>query len=782
MIQSHHNKYALDVLEFEQVRNQWLSYTVSQNGKRLVEEAAPFRELQPLQNMLDSVQEMRSLFMAGPAFPLEAFADIQIPLKKMQVEGAFLQPSEFQEINHVLVMTRRIQDFIKDRLEETPHLEKMMLGMTALPHVEEEIGRIISQHGDVRDNASPELKSLRRSIQTREGRIRSRLDEILRSMHQQGFAQEDHLTLREGRLVVPMKDAHASHLKGVIVDQSASGATVFIEPFEILESNNEIRRLKIKEVREVERILTALTQMVSAFGPDLDNNVQILSRIDALAARARYADSVDGRAAETSERSLRLREARHPLLLLTHIHDEVVPISLEMGESVKVLIITGPNAGGKTVALKTVGLLALMHAYGLHVPAKAESQIPLFHHIFADIGDQQSIEQDLSTFSSHIRHIKNIIEQADKTSLVLMDEIGSATDPAEGSALATSILRHLKECGCLTIATTHMGALKVFAHEEPGVENGSMIFDQKSLKPTYRFQMGVPGSSYAFEIARRYGIPESLIRESQRMLGEDRGRLDQLILTLEQEQSRVHALLEEAERKDSQLAGLISLYQDRVQQIRDNADVEKQRLTEEAEKALMDANAMVERLVKEIRETSADRQVIRKVKKEIQTARKRVRSEQKSSGPDVIIRQGDWVLWDGYSGRGEVVSDTDRENRVLVQWGNIRLRVPVMSLKPAQKPSKEKPAGLTQFHVDRTVRDEIDLRGLTADEAIASVEQYLGDAHSTGFSSVRIIHGKGTGVLRREIGKYLKTHRLVKNQRLGNWNEGDAGVTVVDLK
>ncbi|MBN2104475.1 endonuclease MutS2 [bacterium] len=774
-------KYPLNILEFEQIRDKIMSLMVSESGREKFQEMGSFTDSAACQEALDQVTEMRSLIAYDETFPFYPFEDLRISFKKAEVAGAFLQPGELLVIQKLLVMSRQIIAYLKDREEKYPLICRHVKSLQAFPELEKEISRVISDHGEIKDTASPELRGIRRSIHTRESQIRKRLDAILRSMVQKGYAQEDRLTFREGRLLVPMKDSHVGQLNGVIVDQSATGSTLFVEPLEILETNNDLRRLRIQEIREVECILRAVTSRVRVQGQEIEQNFYILTHLDVLIAKASYANDIDGCAAEITDNHLNLKDARHPLLLMSHDKQDVVPLSMELGEPIKTLIITGPNAGGKTVALKTVGLLAIMHAFGMHVPAKPGTQIPLFSQIFADIGDQQSIEQDLSTFSSHIQYSAKIIREVDGGTLVLMDEIGSATDPAEGSALAMTLLKHLTQKSCITIATTHMGALKIFAHREPGVENGSMIFDQTSLKPTYRFQMGVPGSSYAFEIARRYGIQDDILDESQALLGEDRGQLDQLILSLSKEHSRIHSLLEEAERKDSRLSGLIALYQDRLERIKKEADAEKRKLVEEAGRALRDTNARMEQLVKEIRETNARPDTIKRAKQEIRSAKKKVeRMTERSSSVYVAIK-GDWVLWEGHSGKGEVVSDPDGNQRVLVQWGDIRLKLPVSALKPTQPPKKQH-SSITSVQVSRTIRDEIDLRGLSADEAIDALEQYLGDVHSAGYGTVRIIHGKGTGVLRREINAYLKHHRLVKTQRLGNWNEGDAGVTVVELK
>ena len=755
--------------------------TVSESGRDYLLKAKPFQDIKTLEEALARVTDMCDLFSFDEPFPLHTFTDLEIPLQKAEVVGAFLQPGEINDILNCLVLSRMIDAYLKERKEKYPRIHHYIRDCMPLPGLEREIARVISEHGDIKDNASPELKHLRRSIRSSESRNRQRLESILRSMVKEGHAQEDRLTIRDGRLVIPMKEGHAGKIKGMVIDQSSTGATLFIEPLEILESNNEIRKLRIREKREVERILQELTGKIHENLLEITNNFKCLVRLDVLSAQARYSQEIEGCAATISEARLALTEARHPILLMSHDRKDVVPLTLELGDPVQTLLVTGPNAGGKTVALKTVGLLSVMHAYGYHVPAASGTEIPLFSQIFADIGDQQSIEQDLSTFSSHIQNINRIIREAGRGSLVLIDEIGSSTDPVEGSALAMTVLETLTMNRCLSVVTTHMGALKVFAHEKTGMQNGSMVFDQNTLQPTYRFQMGIPGSSYAFEIARRYGIPDMMINKAKAVLGQDRGQLDRLIQTLQTEHQRLRQLLEDAERKNSQLSGLITLYGDRLEKIKGEAQAEKQKLLEEAENILSEANTMIEHAVKDIRESNARRESIQQAKKTVESQKKRIKKLHRIEKNIPRIKRGDWIVWEGYAGSGQVVSEPDRDHRVLVQWEDRRLKVPVEALKPIQTPAQHKPAGISSF-VNRIVRDEIDLRGMNVDEALYAVDQYLGDAHSAGLTSVRIIHGKGTGVLRHEIGNFLKGHRLVKNQRLGLWNEGDTGVTIAELK
>jgi DNA mismatch repair protein MutS2 len=438
------------------------------------------------------------------------------------------------------------------------------------------------------------------------------------------------------------------------------------------------------------------------------------------------------------------------------------------------------------VALKTVGLLALMNQHGLHVPAGEETRLPVFASVFADIGDRQSIEEDLSTFSSHIRNLGVILENAEADSLVLLDEIGSATDPAEGGALAMGILKTLTERRTTTVATTHIGLLKVFAHDEPGVENGSMAFDQDTLKPSYRFQPGIPGSSYAFEIAERYGFQEAVLRRARSYMGEDRGRLDRLVFDLEDKLEKAEALHREAVIRESRYNGLVQLYESKLERMQAEAEERKKSILGEAEELLREASAMKERVLKELRESRGDRDIARVLHKDIETKRKQaadLRSEPVRGSAKGTVSEGGWVTWRGHHGAGRVVTAPDRNGRVLVEWNDVRVRITVGELDSVAEPRRDTaPAGLIRLEVDRPSSDEIDLRGRTVDEAIALLDRHLPDAVSAGFAGARIIHGKGTGVLRREVRKYLETHPLVRSQRLGGWTEGDTGVTIVEFK
>ena len=780
------NNFLFHALEFDTIISKVSEQALSNPGKEKIENLSPITDPVLLEKELKRVTEMRDILRYDDPFPLDEFADLRPLLKRAEIEGSFLRPEDFLALNRFLSIARKIKAYFLDRAHKYPLLEKKTRELVPLPELEKEINKIIDLSAEVKDNASPALYKLRGEINRTAAQVRKKLESILKKMVKEKYAQEDTLVLRDRRLVIPMKENHRGRLKGVVVDQSASGSTVFVEPLEVLEMNNRIRYLKIQERHEIEKILKKLTHYVRDNHSIIEEDFELLGEIDSITARAKFSLKVDGNPAVIGENGvLELKQARHPLLLMREKKEEVVPLSLRIGGDTKTLIITGPNAGGKTVALKTVGLLSLMHQCGLHVPAEEGTTIPIFPQIFADIGDRQSIEQDLSTFSSHMENIKTILEKADKGSLVLLDEIGSSTDPAEGAALSDIFLRTLTKRKCITIATTHIGTLKIFAHEEPGVENGSMVFDQKTLRPTYRFQMGIPGSSYAFEIAERLGIPKEIVSEARVLVGKERGKLDRLILHLEEELQRSHSLLSEAEIKESRLSGLVKLYQKQIETIEKESRERKQKILDEAEEVLKSANALVERAVREIKESKAAPEIVRKVRKEIKTQKEKIKilSRKEETRELVPLAKGDWVVWKKHEGRGKIISDPDRTGRVLVEQNGIKLRIPIAELRLTDSTEKRKfHSGVTSYKLNREISDEIDIRGMTADEAIETVDKYLGDAAVAGFNQIRIIHGKGTGVLRREIGKYLKNHPLVKTQRFGNWNEGDTGVTIVELK
>jgi len=780
-------KNAISVLELDLVLEKTLELAVSELGQKKLSEQPFYTDAELLSAELQRVTEMRDLLCYDDPFPLQPFPNIRLRLKKAGVPGAFLSGSDLIAIQDVLILSRKVRRYLEAHREKYARLCRIAEPIVSLESVEKTIGLQLDPTGEVKDGASSLLARIRRDMTHQREILRRRLEHLLRAMIKAGYAQEESLVLRQGRLVIPMKENHQTRLKGMVVDQSASGATVFIEPIEAIELSNGLRRLEIQESQEIERILKELTAFVAGHSNEIEIDLESLATLDSIAARARYSIAVKGNAAFISDDGIfDLKQAMHPLLLLKHKSEEVVPLSLTMGGDLRTLIITGPNAGGKTVALKTAGLLSMMHLHGMHIPGGEGSRIPMLSSVFADIGDRQSIEQDLSTFSSHIQNLRVILDRADDRSLVLLDEIGSATDPAEGGALAMGILKSLTRRRSLTIATTHIGLLKVFAHDEPGVENGSMVFDQETLKPTYRFQSGIPGSSYAFEIAEKLGFQESVLRQAREIAGQDRGRLDRLIFDLEDKLQNAEMLQREAAIKESRFTELIQLYESRLQSLKTGAETQKKLILEEAEILLRDINAMKERVLKEIRETGGEPGAVRKFHQEIRNKQEKISIQKKSiqvSKKSADFKKDDWVMWRGQSGTGRVISAPDKQGKLLVEWNDVKLRISSKELDPVPEPAlRESRPGFVRFEVERFSGNELDLRGKTADEAIEILDRYLSDAAAGGFNIARIIHGKGTGVLRKHVQEYLQKHPLVKSHRFGAWNEGDMGVTIVEFK
>lgn len=774
-------------LEFDAIIETVAGFTRSILGRERIEGTPPFVDETLLADALSRVSSMQALLGHDDVFPLSTFPDFRPALARAETEGAFLDAPVFRDLSQFLAMCRALVKYFVDRPDKYRELVPMASRLTPMRDLEQAIDRTVDEQGEVRDRASSRLAEIRRELSRIDARIRGRLDAAMRQMAAKGYTQEETLVFRQGRSLIPMKEAHRGRLQGVVVDHSHSGGTVFMEPLEVVELYNRLSRLESEEKDEIERILKALTTELRDVLPEVEVNLVVAADFDALAARGRFGLELKAVPATISpSHHLQLMGARHPLLLLKMPYEAVIPLSVTMDQARRTLIITGPNAGGKTVALKTLGLLALMHAHGLPVPADPKTQIPLFTSVYADIGDRQSIEQDLSTFSSHIRELGRILDHADDRTLVLMDEIGSATDPAEGSALAQVILGALTRRGSTTFATTHMGALKVFAHETEGVENGSMAFDQETLRPTYRFQPGIPGSSYAFEIALRLGIDPVLVDEAKALVGEDRGQVEKLILHLEAEVERARTLRRDAEGTEARLVGLKALYEDRLERLKTEGEDRKQAIVEEAELLLKEANVTVENLVREIKEKQASQASVKAAKSALDTQRQKVSARKKRPrGPALPVadmRKGDWVIWRGQGSRGQVIAGTDKSGRVQVEVNGLKMRIPAGDLQPTKAPSKKKQALPRVRSKSPDVSTEIDVRGMTGLEAVDLVDKYLSDANMTGFGRVSIIHGKGTGVLRKEITKLLKSHSLVKTSRHGTWQEGDTGVTIVELK
>ena len=780
---------AAEKLEFRKILNRLQAYASSDLGKHAAEHAEPLQSLAEVELELDLVDEMKRLLESDDPLPIDGLKDIREPLQRTNAENSILLASDLLPIASTLQTSRNIRSFVQKRSDSYRRLAELTDKIVINKILEYNITEAIDENGLVKDSASKELRAVRGEIVSMYESLRKQLVRILKEVSEQGFTQDDIITTREGRMVIPVKSEQKKSVPGFVHSSSASGSTVFVEPVETLSLNNEIRELHFREQREIERILRTLTAQVREVRGDIAEGLVILEHLDLIYAKARYSIEIKGNKPHLKESgSLKISEARHPVLLLKHPREKVIPLSIEIGGNVGTLLITGPNAGGKSVAMKTVGMLVLMLQSGLHVPASPDSEFPMFTKLFVDIGDDQSIEDDLSTFSSHILRLKTIIESADNESLVLIDEIGAGTDPVEGGALAAAILRRLTRAGAVTIATTHQVSLKAFAHESDRMENGAMEFDQRSLTPTYRFRMGVPGSSYALEIARRLGFSPELIDEAEEMTGEQKSRLEKLILDLENRSQSLSVQLEAVEDERLKLNTLVNSYESKLDLLKKELAQIRIKAIEEAKEIVSKANAVIEKSVMEIRQHQAEKKSITDSKKEIKALEDEIQTIEKSLeefGADAPHANSSYIV-DGSvkvksNGQiGKILHLPDSNGMMQIAVGNIKLRIHLKDVEPAPKTGVA--AETTSGQVLEVVAQrEVDVRGLYGEEALEIVDKFLDNAMLAGLHRVDIIHGKGTGALKKKIGSFLKADKRIKAHRLGEWNEGGDGVTVVEL-
>jgi DNA mismatch repair protein MutS2 len=778
--------YSFEKLELEKVVRQIQSLTYSDLGKESLRSLRPLSDPEQIRKQLALVTEMKQLLEGDEPLPIHDIVDIREALQRASIEDYVLPSEDLRAVARTLQTAFLTSQFFGRRKGRYPLLDEAMAGFRVDKLLEHHISQAIDEDGHVKDSASRELQNIRRQILEYHDTLRRSLERMLKTFAEKGWAQEEIVTTREGRMVVPIKVEHKNQIPGFIHSSSASGATVFVEPTETLELNNEIRTLQFREQREIEKILRGLTAEVRAAREQILLDVRILGELDVLSAKAKYSIIVIGSAPQVGvSRTLKLVQAYHPLLLQKHRRNEIAPLTMELTEEYRTLIITGPNAGGKSVAMKTVGLLAILAHAGCHIPAGPETLIPFFDEIFVDMGDEQSIEQDLSSFSSHLSNLKLICDHVTASSLVLIDEIASGTDPQEGAALASAILEHLTGLGCLTVVTTHHGMLKTFAFENPAVQNGGMEFNQESLTPTYRFRAGVPGSSYALEMADRMHLPPKILERSRAIKGKESSKLEDLILELEQQSQELRTTIDRARAERAEFEALKVDYQEKRKRLQQELKEAKAQATAEARGIIERANTLVERTVMEIRETAASKESVRTAKKDLRDLQSEYAASEAELGAQEgipasrPIEVGDAVRIRSTSARGEVASRVDAQT-MLVLIGSLKVKVPVqdleLSLEKERKFVYHEPV-LTSTEVQR----EIDLRGLYGDEAIEQIDRFLDSAILSGLSRVDIIHGKGSGALRKRVAEYLKKNPHIKSFRLGEWNEGGGGVTVVEL-
>ncbi len=791
------NEKALKTLEYDKIIEHLTSRASSLLGKQKCARLQPSSSLGEIEHLQRQTQDaLTRLFQKG-TISFGGAKDVRGSLKRLEI-GSSLGISELLSICSVLENSSRAKSYGRRENSDIPKdsLDDLFDALEPLGSLSAEIRRCILSEDEISDDASPALRQIRRSIKITGERIHTQLSGMVNG-GARSYLQDAVITMRNGRYCIPVKAEYKNQVPGMIHDQSSTGSTLFIEPTAVVKLNNDIRELELKEQAEIEAILATLSELAARNREAIQYDLETLTELDFIFARASLAmDQEATRPLFNTDGYINIRKGRHPLI----DKNRVVPIDIHLGKEFHLLIVTGPNTGGKTVSLKTVGLLTLMGQSGLHIPALDRSELSVFTEVYADIGDEQSIEQSLSTFSSHMTNVVSFIEKANRESLVLFDELGAGTDPTEGAALAIAILNYLQKQGIRTMATTHYSELKVYALSTAGVENASCEFDVETLRPTYRLLIGVPGKSNAFAISGKLGLPDFIIEEARKQLSQEAESFEDVISQLEE--SRVTLEREQEE---------ITRYKEEIARLKKDLESRQEKLDSRKEKILQDANEQAHAILREAKEyadkTMKDFHRFGKENisvKEMEQERQRLREKmnkvekkmtiKKKEAPSRALKPSDLHLGDGVKVlsmnlKGTVSTLPDSRGYLFVQMGIMRSKVHISDL--ALVP--DEPV-ITAPHMQRTqtgkikmsksasVGVEINLLGKTVDEAIAELDKYLDDAYLAHLPSVRIIHGKGTGALRKGIHQYLRRQKHVKSFRLGEFGEGDAGVTIVEFK
>lgn len=778
----------LDVLEFDKIKSFVASETISDLGREKVSKMSPATDFETVEFQMNETDEISQIYNKHRLPSLSGLSKVSPLIHRAKI-GGVLNVTELNVIKRLIQVQNQFKTFYNQLLEEDegvvkyPILNERMNQLPVLTDLYQEINEKCDVY-DLYDNASYELQGIRSKISSTTQRIRQNLDRIVKSQANQKKLSDAIITVRNDRNVIPVKAEYRQDFKGIVHDQSASGQTLYIEPSSIVEMNNQISRLRNDEAVERERILTELTGLVAA---DDDNCLvaeSVMGQIDFLTAKARYARSIKGtKPTFYKERTVYLPNAYHPLLN----KDTVVANTIEFIDDIETVIITGPNTGGKTVTLKTLGLIIVMAQSGLLIPTLDGSQLSVFENVYCDIGDEQSIEQSLSTFSSHMKNIVEILKETDKNSLVLFDELGAGTDPSEGAALAMSILDHVRDIGSLVMATTHYPELKAYSYNREGVMNASVEFDVNTLSPTYKLLMGVPGRSNAFDISKKLGLGLNIINKAKTMIGTDEQEINSMIESLEKNSKRVdeqrielEKLLREARTTHDDLERQYQQYKNYEQKLMDEAkDKANQRIkiaTKEADDILKDLREMRDKKGADVKEHEL---IDKKKHLEDQYEAKSLKQNVKKQKWD-DIHAGDEVKVLSYGQKGEVL-ELSGEHEAIVQMGIIKMKLPIEDLEKTKK-KKEKPTKMVTRQNRQTIKTELDLRGYRYEEAVGALDQYIDQAVLSNYEQVYIIHGKGTGALQKAVQNHLKKHKSVQSFRGGMPSEGGFGVTVAELK
>ncbi|MUK86927.1 endonuclease MutS2 [Ornithinibacillus sp. L9] len=779
------NERILRVLEFNKVIERLTNHAATSLGKDLASKLMPSTNLDDVIEIQKETDEAVQILRLNASVPLGGIFDIRESIKR-SVIGGVLSTNECLDVANTIYGGRQVKDFIEKLEEEIPILKGLVEGITPLRELERQIKSCIDDHGHMMDSASDKLRSIRSSIRTYESRVRDKLDNYMKT--QSNMLSDAIITIRNDRYVLPVKQEYRGAIGGIVHDQSASGQTLFMEPKAVVELNNQLQEATIKEKQEMERILKELSLEIANQEGFLAENVSILAKIDFIFSRARLAQEMKAAMPKMNDQGIiKMQQARHPLIPI----DEVVANDVEIGEDFTAIVITGPNTGGKTVTLKMIGLCTLMAQSGLQIPAFDGCELAVFEEVFADIGDEQSIEQNLSTFSSHMTNIVDILQHVNDKTLVLFDELGAGTDPQEGAALAMSILDEVVSRNARVIATTHYPELKAYGYNRKDVINASVEFDVETLQPTYRLLIGVPGRSNAFDISRRLGLSEDIIDHAKSHIGVDSKNVENMIASLENSQIQAEKEYEEAHHILLESEQLRKDIEKEWSQLEQKRDAIFKKAEEKAEKALQKAKEEAEAIVEQIRKMKTNTELKEhewiEAKKMLEEAQPTLRKnekveEQTSNRAQVELQPGDEIKLLTANQNGTVLEKiSDKE--YLVQVGIMKVKAKRNDLQKAgkKKEAMVKPLATikgSNYHV----KTELDIRGERFEDALLQLEKYVDDALLAGYPKVYIIHGKGTGALRKGVQEFVKKHPQISSGRPGSAGEGGSGVTVIEFK
>ena len=785
------NEKALKTLEYYKIIDMLEAFATSSIGKNKCRQLRPLDNLTEIETMQQETADALSRIYQKGSLSFSGVKDVRGSLKRLEV-GSTLGIGELLAIRSLLENASRAKAYSRRETEDehTDSLDNMFELIEPLSPLATEIGRCILSEDEISDDASTGLRQVRRSMKLTNDKIHTQLSSFV-SGNSRTYLQDAVVTMRNGRYCIPVKAEYKSQVPGMIHDQSSTGSTIFVEPMTIVRLNNEMRELEIQEQKEIEMILSNLSQLAAENLDAIFDDVKLLSELDFIFARAQLAKSQNATEPRFNrDRIIDIKKARHPLI----DKHKVVPIDIRIGETFDLLIVTGPNTGGKTVSLKTVGLLTLMGQSGLHIPAFDNSRLSVFREVYADIGDEQSIEQSLSTFSSHMTNVVRFME-----TLVLFDELGAGTDPTEGAALAIAILSTLHERGIRAMATTHYSELKVYALSTPGVENASCEFDVETLRPTYRLLIGVPGKSNAFAISQKLGLPLSIIERAKEQISQEDETFEDVLSNLEESRKTI-----ESEREE------LASYKEEIKTLKEQLEEKQDKLDQRKERIIAEANEEAHRILREAKDyADQTMRIFNKAgkdsmsAKELEKHRSDLRKKMDKAGKKVALKTpqkqkstlrpqdlslGDSVKVMSLNVKGTVSSKPDSKGMLFVQMGILRSKVHISDLQLIDEPVITGPAlsrtgaGKIKMNKSASVRTEINLLGKTVDEAVSELDKYLDDAYLAHLSSVRIVHGKGTGALRKGVHNYLKRLKYVQDFHLAEFGEGDAGVTIVEFK